>query len=299
MSNDPPEPSQSPEGRPKVPRWFVIGNRVAKLLLTIAVVWVGWSCLRSMQSLLSERELPARHEPVQAVDPVPRPIAAIGESPEAGFWTFAGCECEVGISTVPAEAIDRRLAAVSQAVAPGGWKSPADEGQFFRALRFLTRPRSEPDGRCSYAVSEKSWRLHIVSQMSNGAERFLAGAIAFPRGDGQWNILEMRGSGKAPGRSGQGSHLLPVPCQAQTVCSRRNREGEVILEVLALRSSAAQVTAHWREQGWQIHDTPSADPTGVDCICEKAGATVYAWGAARNGNLQSLLLCRSTTATPH
>jgi hypothetical protein len=121
-------------------------------------------------------------------------------------------------------------------------------------------------------ADQDGMRLHLVVTDLEVEPNLVAVALAMREPETKrWQLVVGR-----PTSNGNTS-LLPLPENAQLICRRESRSGDVQLEFVSTSASAESLLDLWRKEGWKVTDTPWGSASGLSFLCKRDGDSVYAW----------------------
>lgn len=151
----------------------------------------------------------------------------------------------------------------------------------YQAKRVQLRSTKTNQDLFIWQVDESNFRLRMAT--SNDARPTLMGLALATQLEHGWQLTVLK-----PRTEGS-HHLMPFPGDATTICSRRNRVGELQFELVETTQSDSELLQHWKQQGWELKRTPWGGNNDFSFMCIRNEKAIYAWSDS-NSNNQTIML---------
>lgn len=130
-------------------------------------------------------------------------------------------------------------------------------------------------------------RLRLVT--TNSDRPCLVAAAFAIREDQQWQLTMLKPQWH------ESDHLLPLPADARTICTRRNEAGQLQLELVSTAQSSERLLTQWGSDGWDIRHTSWGSADSFSYLCARGDEVVYAWSNSAAGS-RTIMLTASTSS---
>ena len=188
--------------------------------------------------------------------------------PSSGYWSFTDTALSIRKIDCDDAALEsqlEKLLAVDNASAAAG----RDASHLVAIAQSNGATRSDcPAGVC-WTFDHSNLRLRLVTSDSDNPA-LIAAAVAI-RAAGQWQLTMLQP------RQQRSDHLLPLPADASTICTRRTESGQLQMELVSTTGSSEHLLSQWEAGGWEIRQTPWGTADSFSYVCARGDLVVYAW----------------------
>jgi hypothetical protein len=217
--------------------------------------------------------------------------------PTAGYWSFANSNLSVQKAGITRQELKKELESLSNievALSP-----PAQDagGLIAHKLISLAKDNGATRTDCAagsfWSFSHEAMELRLVTSESD-EPKLIAAAFAI-KAENDWELTTFK-----PQKTISG-HLLPLPSDTQSTCTRRSESGELQMELLTTSHTTNQLLELWQTHGWQIRHTAWGSPESFSYLCVQDGKTVYAWSndnESNSGSTSRTFMLTSTADRP-
>jgi hypothetical protein len=282
--------AKSPAGRTVWARGFICGARLA---LIGCLAWATWSSATAWGRLLgwSETEAPAPSQ--QDTEYLEGALAALPAVMEGGRWSFPGTAWQIAVAEVSAADLEQKLAAPLAVGSMPGQVS-AEETHWLQVIKNMMIKSPDSD---MYRLDLPDFRARAIVRTQQGQERLIAGRLAWKMEQRRWQLLEVRPGLATTASAAQGSAFLPLPDSGQRLCTRSDRQGTPLCEVIALPQKLSELRDYWIQHGWDVREVlDSAGGTNLLCVRDGRVVNVWAGEAPVEGGTVLLLFRGSAVA---
>lgn len=275
---------------------------VGRLLLTVAVLGVGYSTVTRVGTLLNDREAAALTspdvpkassvEPADASDAImAAAIAGRWEFVEGGWMVGVGSMTDAGVSAF----LSRPAAAVVTTAAVGDWERTVLElVQSFKLVGATL-------GTCrTYRFASPTLRAKIIVTAGTTQERLLAARAVFQTAPGQWSTIETERA-LEPAARHSSSALLPYPERSELLAVRHDTADRVLGEFSRCEIKINTLLKFWRDAGSPVTLKNAFDSADFsEGYCERHGRVlrVILWEPRSQGVTTILVLDASASEAP-
>ncbi len=274
-------------------------NTYYAFLLAVAV-WSVWTAGRGIYQLSGFQSGTAATSVETSADGWAELMAPdVNALATGGSWNFPGCKLGV-------LAVDCRESELSQLLAnfsccPMKPKfdyetAPDAGGSLLELVRGEGSKRVVTDGLAVYTLDRTHLRARVVAACPDGSlegEHFLAGIVAQSTGNGTWRAWGMT-PGMVQSDDDIPQHLMPLPNSAQRICSRNAANGDVYMEFVAMETSAQQLVAQWKQEGWDVRPWDTSSPNSFAYVCKRHNNVTLVWSRDPLDSVQRLVITRES-----
>lgn len=276
---------------------------VGRLLLTAAVLGVGYWTVARVGNLLNDREAAAVTSPdvpkASSVEPADASDAAIMAAVIAGRWEFVEGGWMVGVGSMtdagmPAF-LSRPAAVVVTTGAVGDWERTVLElVQSFKLIGATL-------GTCrTYRFASPTLRAEIIVTAGTTQERLLAARAVFQTAPGQWSTIETERALEPAARHSSAA-LLPYPERSELLAVRHDTADRVLGEFSRCEIKINTLLKFWRDAGSPVTLKNAFDSADFsEGYCERHGRVlrVILWEPRSQGVTTILVLDASASVAP-
>lgn len=275
---------------------FVNNTRLLSLVrfvLIVAIMIAGWRVGRSYVALFSEWRQLAR-PPVTMQSSASKLDSMAVVLPLAGQWSFSELDCGFRTEAVPANEIDACFKSMCTlpVVGTGDQLPDVDEKLVDLIEKFQLKP-VERDGNQIYSLHRPDLKAQLVVRNIAGRDKTIAFAVAYSQSDGRWQLVDFSPHAMTANQGAATDHLLPLPVEARRSGGRFADDGQILLELISLNSSADAITTTWKDAGWEVRSSGMGGPDEFSYLCARGDEVIYAWSADPLHALQNLMLVRA------
>lgn len=218
-----------------------------------------------------------------------------GVLPLDGPWTFADLEWNLRSSLLTNEEVDRHLRAVMAPPTGDVTGYPDASTDLVELVDSLQLQPAERDGCELYSIDRTTLKAQLLVCKVEEHTKAIAFAGAYPCGDGRWQMFELTPRAAAVKSTHDDTHLLPLPASARRQGGRFADDGRLLLELVALDTTADALIAAWKTKGWEVRQSGFGNGEGFSYLCRQGDNVIYAWSANPPENLQNIMLVNSPT----
>jgi hypothetical protein len=270
----------------------ILGNTL-RVILIVAIVVATWYAFRSISGLFFEWQNYSR--PVKTKPPIAAeidPLAAV--LPLAGQWSFADLDWDVQSRVIPQGDVDAQLEKLAATAADASGEADTDIGadlvEFAELLQL--QPTQNGDNKV-YRLDRPNLKGQLIVRGVAGKTKAVALAAAYPQNQSEWLLLEMKPQSASANSNAQRTTLLPLPPNARFRGGRFANDGQPLLELVSLETTADELISAWRAAGWEVRHSGMGEPDDSSYLCARGQSVIYAWSADGRDSLQNLLLVRA------
>ena len=275
---------------------------VGRLLLTVAVLGVGYCTVARVGTLLNDREAAAVTSPdvlkASSVEPADASDAIMAAA-IAGRWEFVEGGWMVGVGSMtdagmPAF-LSRPAAVVVTTGAVGDWERTVLElVQSFKLIGATL-------GTCrTYRFASPTLRAEIIVTAGTTQERLLAARAVFQTAPGQWSTIETERALESAARHSSAA-LLPYPERSELLAVRHDTADRVLGEFSRCETKINTLLKVWRDAGSPVTLKNAFDSADFsEGYCERHGRVlrVILWEPRSQGVTTILVLDASASEAP-
>jgi hypothetical protein len=227
------------------------------------------------------------------------PLAAA--LPLAGPWSFDELDWNLRSQAIEKKEINALFTSLAASPpATTDAQLPDTDQKIIDLIAALNVRPTEQLGNQIFRLERSDLKAQLVARKVAGQTKTATFAIAYPQNGSTWQLYEFiprpTGENTKSDTISAAPHLLPLPAAARRSGGRFADDGHVLLELVSLDASAAQLLAIWKDAGWEVRPSGLAGADDFSFLCARGEDVIYAWSADPADSLQNLMLVR--TATP-
>ena len=89
---------------------------------------------------------------------------------------------------------------------------------------------------------------------------------------------------------------MPLPPDATRSGGRFDEDGQLLLELVSVTSTADHLLAAWRKAGWEVRPSGLGQPGDFTYLCARGADVIYVWSADPPKAIANLMLVRTPDA---
>ena len=202
-----------------------------------------------------------------------------------GYWTFDGTELATQRVICGHDELEQRLSSLN-AIDSGVVTSKRSATHLVALAESNGAIRSECLAGILWTVDKPDLQLRLLT--SHSATPELIGAASAFRDNDRWELTILQPRPLAQ------DHLLPLPAESKTICTRRSDSGQLQIELVSISQPNEQLLKQWRSEGWEIQHAPWAAEDRFALLCARGEAVVYAWSEQLTGS-RTIMLSSATS----
>lgn len=271
-----------------------LARRIRQVSLGLLIAAAGFVAYRLGDVWAEWRELSNLRPDQQSLSPTGNAMAA-AMLPLAGQWSFDDLDWGVQSTVIDRNEVTARLATFATSDGgPTANQLPDVSPEFLKLARDLHIAPVSRAGNELYMIDRPELKGQLVTRNIAGRAKVISLAAAMQQDGDQWRFYELSPHPAAAKTQQQEvGHLLPLPAAARRNAGRFGEQGELLLEIVELESSADQLLSKWRDAGWEIHSTGLGDADSFSYLCARGNETIYVWSADQRELLHSVMLVRN------
>ena len=198
---------------------------------------------------------------------------------ESGYWSFTNSELAIQRTKCTQAELERQIIRLMKIeTIPGN--AFYDATQLVELAKLNGAKKADHPVGIVWTLQDSKTHLKLV--VSNTEQPTLvAGMLALDRG-GSFELTTIKA------RQLELGHLLPLPIDAQTICSRIDDTGKLQLEFVTTSSTGKLLLMQWQNAGWDLSPTPWQANNSLSCICTKGNQSIYAWSESESDSIMML-----------
>lgn len=204
--------------------------------------------------------------------------------PTEGYWSFPETGLSVAQFVCETSELQEHLNLSSMTNAKANADFDASELVELAASSGATRVDSESGTLWSHENRDIKVRL-LTSEAS---PPMLIGAVVAMRDGDQWQLVSL-----SP-KQNQTTHLLAMPTDATTTCTRRSPAGDLQMELITTSEPNERLIRRWVDDGWEVQHTPWGDAESFSYLCARGEEVIYAWAVASSTE-RTIMLTSATS----
>lgn len=275
---------------------------VGRLLLTVAVLGVGYWTVARVGTLLNDREAAAVTSPdvlkASSVEPADASDAIMAAA-IAGRWEFVEGGWILGVGSTPDAGVSAFLSRPTTVVvttdAVGDW-----ERTVLELVQSFKLAGATQGTRRAYRFDSPTLRAEIIVTAGATQERLLAARAVFQTAPGQWSTIETERTLESAARHSSAA-LLPYPEQSELLAVRHDTADRVLGEFSRCEIKITALLKFWRDAGSPVTLKSAFDSSDVcEGFCERHGRMlrVILWEPRSQGVTTILVLDASASVAP-
>lgn len=252
-------------------------STASKLICIGSLIWFGLIVIGSIDALTPRRE---------EMPPETHPASDFSDlmNFQNGYWAFADTSLTTQKISCGQSELDKHIKEIARAI--NCTASNVEATELIQIAESVGVERVELPSKNLWSYDGPESRIRLVT--SRDETPFLISAAIAMKTLGCWELttLQPRETSKA--------HLLPLPSETKSLCSRHDSVGCLQFELLSTTETGQQLLDHWRRFGWQVRQTPWGSVDGFSYLCIQGEKTVYAWSKSTNGKRNLMLTAASS-----
>jgi hypothetical protein len=236
----------------------------------------------------------------QAAQPTATPSAATtevqplaGVLPLDGPWVFGDLNWNLKSAKSNREDVEALLDRLEAAPIQDDANLPALNKDLLELINSTHRQPVERNGCQVYQLSNTNLKCQLVVRLVERQPRVVSFAGGYALNGQEWQSFELVPTGISSRTGTAVEHLLPLPANAVRRGGRFSQDGRLLLELVALKSSADSLINDWRHAGWEVRPSGLNMGNSFSYLCRHGNEVIYAWSADTNESLETIMLVRS------
>jgi hypothetical protein len=271
--------------------------RAFRAVLWVLIVVAGCYVVRGYVGLWNEWRETARPMEQRETANVDPQLLASG-LPIAGPWTFAQLEWDIRSQIVDSDEVAERFERLAtKSPTSSDEQLPDISPEFIELAKSMgAKPVERGDNRV-YQLDQPNLKTRLVVRIVGGKPKAVALAAAMPQSAEQWRFFELIPRGPTASNSFDTTpQLLPLPTGARRDGGRFADDGEPLLELISLDTTADELMATWKADGWEVRRSGESYDGNFSYLCARGSEVVYAFSADPVDALKNLMLVRTPDA---
>lgn len=214
--------------------------------------------------------------------------------PLAGHWSFAELDWSLRSENSSTSDVAERFATLAAQPAPNNVDSLPDVSpELVRLVEGLKIGPTERNGNRIYRLEQPQLKAQLIIRPAGGQLKAVSLAVAYRQDSDSWRLLDFTPQRSAGGAASNNACLLPVPIGSKRCGGRFTDDGQALLELVAVDSTAKGLFALWNDAGWECRHSGLAGAAQFSYLCVRGKEVIYAWSADPPTAIRNLMLVRT------
>lgn len=215
--------------------------------------------------------------------------------PLDGPWVFGDLDWNLKSAVANREEIEALINRLASAPIKDDVNLPPLNQDLLELIHSTHLQPVERNGCQVYQLSNTNLKCQMVVRVVEQQPRVVSFAGGYALDERQWQSFELIPTDISSRTGTAAEHLLPLPTDAVRRGGRFSRDGQLLLELVALKSTAESLVGTWQHAGWEVRPSGLAVGNSFSYLCRRGNEVIYAWSADTSASLETIMLVRSPT----